>query len=202
MKYFIGMTFQKNCWQMQKISNFQKRVDPFREKVLTPHVLLLPPFNMLSFRDETLEDIRDLLEGMFLGDPPGRRLPFHSYDILVKHKGLLFLIATPFINLLHAQECLLEFLKNEGAQFLNRPITNKRQQDLFTPRLELGSFWDERALALANHVFQETIELPLAPLIEGVFLYRENKLGGIIKEQLFSFATIEDRHTSLVRLTP
>jgi len=195
LKYFIGMTFDQDCSQLQKIRSFQERVDPFRDKKLDLHVSLLPPFSSTFLRQEAIEDLIDILEGMFAGGPQGQRLLFNSYDLFYKNKGVLFLNSLPFTNLIYAQEALYDFLKCEEVQFKKQKRFSKRSDNFFTPLMLLGKFWDERAMDLAHYLFKECIEIPISPLIKDVVLFEKINNDWLPREKLFSFESSADQYT-------
>jgi hypothetical protein len=98
---------------------------------------LLPPFTVdFHSNDEAqefMEDLSDLLEGHLHGIDETSQIEFNGITFSMGKKGILAL--TPIISpdLLHCQESLYFYLKENGVKF-------KKTKGAFNPILPIGRF--------------------------------------------------------------
>lgn len=137
MEYFIGLTFDPGSIHHNKVESFRKRFDSKFAKGEKLQLTILPPFSIdFQSNDEMknfIEELSDLLEGHMHGLHDSSQIEFNGITFSMGKKGVLAL--TPIISpdLLHCQESLYFFLKEEGAKF-------KKSKNALNPLLPIGRF--------------------------------------------------------------
>ncbi len=137
MEYFIGLTFDPGSIHHNKVESFRKRFDSKYLKNEKLQLTLLPPFTIdFQSNEESknfIEELSDLLEGHLHGLHDDSQIEFNGITFSMGKKGVIAL--TPIIspNLLHCQESLYFFLKEEGAKF-------KKSKNALNPMLPIGRF--------------------------------------------------------------
>jgi hypothetical protein len=184
MEYFIGLTFDPSSIHHTKIESFRKRFDSKYEKGSSLQMTLLPPFS-IDFHDnheaqEFMEDLSDLLEGHLLGIDESAQIEFNGITFSMGKKGMLSL--TPIISpdLLHCQESLYFYLKENGVKF-------KKSKGAFNPILPVGRFDHIDAMETGIEVAKVEFSSPFVMNALSFVLFEKTPHEWKIRNNLYDF---------------
>lgn len=188
MECFIGLTFNPGSIHHTKIESFRKRFDSKYTKGEQLQLTVLPPFTIDFKRPEEMknfmEELSDLLEGHLHGLTEASQVEFNGITFSMGKKGVLSL--TPIISpdLLHCQESLYHFLKEEGAKF-------KKTKNALNPLLAIGRFDFFDQLESAIETAKIEFSSPFVMNAKSFVLFEKTPQQWVAKNNLFDF---EDRN--------
>ena len=184
MEYFIGLTFDPSSVHHNKIESFRQRFDSKYGKAAKMQLTILPPFSIdFHNNDEALEfmeDLSDLLEGHLYGIDEASQIEFNGITFSMGKKGVLAL--TPIISpdLLHCQESLYFYLKENGAKF-------KKSKNAFNPILTIGRFDYIDSFESAIEVAKMEFSSPFVMNALSFVLFEKTPQEWKIKNNLYDF---------------
>ncbi len=184
LEYFIGLTFDPNSIHYNKIESFRKRFDSKFSKASSLQLTLLPPFSVDFTNNDELnnftEDLADLLDSHLQGIDDISQVEFNGITFSMGKKGVLALTPKISPDLLHCQESLYYFLKENGARF-------KKTKNASNPLLPIGRFDFIDLLESAIETAKIEFSSPFVMNGFNVILYEKSPQQWVSKNILFEF---------------
>ncbi len=184
MECFIGLTFDPSSIHHNKVESFRKRFDSKYAKGEQLQLTVLPPFTIDFKTNEEmkdfLEELSELLEGHLHGLAEAAQIEFNGITFSMGKKGHLAL--TPIISpdLLHCQESLYFFLKEQGAKF-------KKTKNALNPLLAIGRFDYFDQLESAIETAKIEFSSPFVMNAMSFILFEKTPQQWTAKNNLFDF---------------
>jgi len=155
MEFFVAAVFDQRALYHDKILNFKHRFSPQNKQDKSLHLTLLPPFsieqNHKEWKQRFLLNLTELIEDHCFQIQEMEQVEFRGIDFISGKKEILGL--TPHLNenFFHLKEALLDFFKDEGAQFQKSPKDHN-----FLPLCKFDHFHSlQLALEMAKMDFYE-----------------------------------------------
>ncbi len=184
LEYFIGLTFDTSSVHYAKIESFRKRFDSKYGIGGALQLTLLPPFSIDFINNDEInnftDELSDLLEGHLYGLDEISQVEFNGITFSMGKKGVLSLTPKISPDLMHCQESIYYFLKENGARF-------KKTKNTANPLLPIGRF--DFIDLLESAIETAKIEFSSPFVLNGVsiVLFEKSPQQWIAKNNLFDF---------------